>query len=361
MRVVKLGVVGAGGMGLNFALRCTKFNEARVIAIADVPEVCKAYKALAEGKLDDFLNYRPYLRRWVAEPRIAKALEILGKQLDPSKIYSDYHELADDPDVEGVYVATPNIYHAPVSIAMLNAGKHVLCEKPMATCVAECEKMVKAAKNSGKILQIGFQNRFSEDAQFVRSLISSGLLGRVYKTKSYGIHVNSGPGGWFTKKRLAGGGALIDMGVHAIDMTRFLLGEPKAEKVYAKVETRFGNYDVDDFAVVMIEFENGCTSIVEAGWWNTYSDGPEAATQVFGEKGYARIYPVEVRMRLGGKWGVYKPSLPDSDPYEREIKHFIECIILNKPTDVPGEAGLEAQRIIDAAYKSSKLGVAVKV
>lgn len=235
---VSLGVVGAGGMGLNLALRCTQFDEADVISIADVPDVCSTYKALTEGRTEEFLGHRPNLRRRISDPKVNAALKILSGELDPDKTYSDYHDLAEDSGVDAVYVATPNVYHAPVTVTMLEGDKHVLCEKPMATTVDEAEEMVKASERSGKILQIGFQNRFSEDAEFVSGLVNMGLLGRIYKSKSYAIHVNWGPGGWFTEKDLAGGGALMDMGVHAIDMTRFLLGEPKAIRVYAKIETR---------------------------------------------------------------------------------------------------------------------------
>jgi len=362
---INLGVVGAGNMGLGFALRCTKLDTAKVIAIADVPEVCSAYRALAKGKIEEFLKefskHKPgMVSRARSDPEVSIALKILAKELDPEKIYSDYHDLAEDSDIEGVYVATPNVYHAPVSITMLENNKHVLCEKPMATRVDEAEEMIKASKKSGKILQIGFHHRFDPDAQYVRSLVKAGVLGPIYKTKSYAIHVNRGPGGWFVQKELAGGGALIDMGVHAIDMTRFLLGDPKAKKVYAKIETRFGDYDVDDVDILVIEFDNGCTSIVESGWWNTYSDGSEAATQVFGEKGYARIYPTEVHTKIGDTWGVFKPSFKRrGSAHFLIIEHFVDCILTGKPTISPGEAGLEAQKIIEAAYKSSELGKAI--
>ncbi|MFB0502905.1 MAG: Gfo/Idh/MocA family protein [Candidatus Bathyarchaeia archaeon] len=361
MRHINLGVAGAGGMGLSFALRCTQLDEAYVISIADVPDVCSTYEALTEGRTEEFLRHRPNLRKRLSDPKVKAALKALTGELDPDKMYTDHHDLAEDSDVDAVYVATPNVYHAPVTVAMLEGDKHVLCEKPMATTLEEARKMVEASERSGKILQIGFQNRFSEDAQFVSGLVKMGALGRIYKSKSYAIHVNWGPDGWFTQKDLAGGGALMDMGVHAIDMTRFLLGEPKCERVYSKIETRFRDYDVDDVSIIMIEFDDGCTSIVESGWWNTYSDGSEAATQLFGEKGYARIYPTELNMELGGKWGTYKPVLEHSDPYDNEIKHFIDCILTGEPTRAPGEVGLEAQKIIEAAYESSKLGRAVRI
>ena len=361
MRHINLGVAGAGGMGLGFALRCSQLDEARVVSIADISDVCSTYGALTEGRTEEFLMERPNLRKRLCDPKVNAALRTFAADLNPDKIYSDYNDLAEDSDVDAVYVATPNVHHASITVAMLKGHKHVLCEKPMATTVEEAQKMVEASEKSDRILQIGFQNRFSEDAEFVSGLIKTGLLGRIYKSKSYAIHVNWGPDGWFTKRELAGGGALMDMGVHAIDMTRFLLGEPKAERVYSKIETRFRDYDVDDVGIILIEFDNGCTSIVESGWWNTYSDGPEAATQLFGQKGYVRIYPTEVNIELGGKWGTYKPVLERSDPYDKEIRHFIDCILTGEPTRAPGEVGLEAQKIIEAAYQSSEIGRAVRI
>jgi len=200
--------------------------------------------------------------------------------------------------------------------------------------------------------------RFHPDVIFVKKIIEDGLLGEIVKTKSYGIHVNWSPKGWFVKKELAKGGALIDMGIHAIDTTRFLLGDIKPKKIWANIKTCYGEWDVDDAGILVIELEKGITSIIEFGWNNPYADGSEASTQVFGTRGYARVFPTEVRYFLKERWGIFKPE--EKEPhqsllmYQREINHFIDCILNKRRPINSGEIGLEAVKIVEAAYRSSK-------
>jgi predicted dehydrogenase len=212
---------------------------------------------------------------------------------------------------------------------------------------------------------IGFMWRFDHEVRFLRDLVISGVIGAPIKTKAFGIHMNWGPSGWFTQKRLAGGGALIDMGVHAIDTTRFILGDPKPRKVYAVVTTSYGDYDVDDTGMVMIEWDQGTTSLIECGWNQPHMDRPYAGTQVFAERGYASIFPTEVKSKVRGVAGTHVPEPPPRDGhpgqpvYDRQMEHFIDCALkLKKPTPGTGQ-GLTVQRIVDAAYRSSRTGKAI--
>ena len=201
--------------------------------------------------------------------------------------------MARDPDIDAAVVATPNALHAPQSIALLESGTHVLVEKPMATSVAECDAMIEASAAGAASLMVAHCWRFHPDVQAMRARIQTGELGEIVKTRGYGVHAGWGPSGWFTERALAGGGALPDMGVHAIDTVRYLLGDPDAGRVCAVIGTRYGTYDVDDDGILLISWSQGTNSIVESGWWQPHKEGLEAETEVYGTKGYGRIFPRE--------------------------------------------------------------------
>ncbi|GAI67344.1 unnamed protein product [marine sediment metagenome] len=171
--------------------------------------------------------------------------------------------------------------------------------------------------------------------------------------------------GWFTQKEMAGGGALADMGVHAIDTVRYILGDPKPVQVYAKIGTFYGNYDVDDSGIIIITWDNGTTSIIESGWWQPHMDGPEAGTGLYGTTGYASLFPTFLKLKLGNVTGKFDAKLPerkehcDQVIYDRQMAHFVECISSRKQP-LPGLAeGQIILDIVDAAYKSSVIGEAV--
>ncbi len=168
-----------------------------------------------------------------------------------------------------------------------------MVEKPMATSVAGCDEMIAASREGDAFLMVAHCWRFRDEVRAMRARIAAGELGEIVKTHGYGVHAGWGPSGWFTDPELAGGGALVDMGVHAIDTARFLLGDPAPGRVCATIGTRYaeGRYTVDDDGVVMIAWDNGTNSVVESGWWHPHMGGLEADTEVYGTKGYARIWP----------------------------------------------------------------------
>jgi predicted dehydrogenase len=206
---------------------------------------------------------------------------------------TDWQSLVSEQDVDVVVVCTPNALHAEQSIAALAGGKHVFCEKPMATTVADAEAMLAAAAEHDRLLLVLHPWRHHDAVIALRNAIAAGELGRVVRTHGYGVHADWGPGGWFTDPALAGGGALVDMGIHAIDTARFLLGEPQAERVQASIATTYGSYAVDDDGLVLIDWEGGARSVVESGWWQPHLGGYEADTEVYGSSGYRRIWARE--------------------------------------------------------------------
>ncbi len=281
------------------------------------------------------------------------------------KAYDTITEVVEDTSIDAVIISTPNKFHAPYAMAFLESGKDVFIEKPMAMNAAECRQIAEMAKKREQLVMVGHMWRFDMDAQYIRETVASGVLGKIFKTKGYGIHENWGPSGWFVNKELAGGGALADMGVHAIDTVRYLLGDPKPTQVYARISTQFGNYEVDDTGILMITWDNGTESIIESGWWHPHKDGPEASTSLFGTKGYANLFPTFLKTPKDDAFETTVPQLPertehcDQTIYTRQMEHFVDCI-KTRQNPVPGIVeGQVVLTIVDAAYRSAKTGESV--
>ena len=277
----------------------------------------------------------------------------------------DAISLADHPEVDAVIIGTPNKFHAPFAIEFLKKGKDVFLEKPMAMSVAEGETVAAEAKAHDALVMVGHMWRFDTEVNYLKNVIDSGKIGTIFKTKGYGIHENWGPAGWFTQKDLAGGGALADMGVHAIDTVRYILGEPNPVSVYARIGTYFGDYDVDDSGLILINWDNQATSLIESGWWHPHMDGPEASTQLFGTKGYARLFPTELKFKVDNMPGTFNAPMPeksehcDQTIYDRQMAHFVDSLRQRK-NPIPGiDEGMTVLKIVDAAYRSGVSGEVV--
>ena len=213
------------------------------------------------------------------------------------EVVTDAMSIIDRDDIDAVVLGIPNKYHAPYALEFLKNGKDVFLEKPMAMNSAEGKKIMEVANQTKQLVMVGHMWRFDTEVEHIKKVVDSGKLGKIIKTKGYGIHENWGPSGWFTQKELAGGGALADMGVHAIDTVRYILGDPNPVTVYAQIGTYYGDYDVDDSGIIIISWDNGTTSIIESGWWHPHMDGPEAGTRLFGTKGYASVFPTFLKYK----------------------------------------------------------------
>ncbi len=284
------------------------------------------------------------------------------------------------PEIDIVSVCTWNSAHAECTIAALNAGKDVICEKPMAMNTAEAEKMLKAAKDNNKLLQIGFVRRYGNDTDVMRDFIDAGKFGDIYYAKATYLRRNGNPGGWFGDKSRSGGGPLIDLGVHVIDLSRYICGNPKPVSVYGATFQKLFNRpniksgkgytsvsagandvcDVEDFATALIRFDNGFVLSVEASFsLNIKKD--EGNIQFFGTKAGAKLDPqVEIFSEENGYLVDTSfnndTSLSFNGLFCREIDHFVDCVLNGTPCIAPAEDGVEIMKILDAVYESARTG-----
>jgi predicted dehydrogenase len=306
----------------------------------------------------------------------ADSMAEFGKRFGIARQYATVEAMLKDGGVDALIVSTPNYLHAPQTIAALNAGVHVMVEKPMAMNAAEAEQMNEAASKSGATLMVAHCWRFDPDVLWLKE--QSAQLGRIIRTKGYGVHTHWGPGGWFTQKQFAGGGAMADMGIHALDTARFLLGDPKPVAVYAKIGTYYKDFDVDDTGIIIVEWDNGATSYIESGWWQVHSDGPEAATQLYGMEGFGQLFPTRVEIRkpaLSSIEGMKEGRIDTIDSgfkfprdehcpqslYDDQLKCFVECVQKNQKPNLGGLEGLMNMKVVDAAYESARTGQVVKI
>lgn len=331
---VRIGVIGCGFIGAYHARAALACEDAELVAAAT---------------------------------RSTASLRRFQEQFDVPFATTRLEELAALPDLDAVAIGTPNYLHAPQSIQMLRAGKHVLLEKPMAMNAAEGKRILAAAERTRRVLQIGHNWRYDREVAYLEAVIRKGTLGKIVKAKAYGIHELWGPAGWFARKKQAGGGALIDMGVHAIDTVSCLLGDPAPLTVYARMGTYYGRYDVDDTGIIVIEWEGGTVSIIESGWWQPHMDGPEAAVQVFGTRGYGRIFPTELKLSVGPATGRYVPDMAprldhcEQAMYDRQMAGFVSAILAGGKGRPDGVHGLRIMKILDACYRAAASGKVLKI
>jgi predicted dehydrogenase len=315
-----------------------------------------AVQQLPDAALSAVVNHRP------------ESAASFAAEFGIPRVYATVDELLRAGSADVLLVNTPNFAHAAETIAALKAGVHVMVEKPMAMNAAEAKGMLAAARASGAQLMVAHCWRFEQEARWLRAQVAAGRLGRIVRTKGYGVHVAWGPSGWFTQKALAGGGALADMGIHAIDTARYLLGDPRPVSVYARIETNYSQGDVDDTGVVIIIWDNGAASYIESGWWQPHADGSCAATQLYGTGGFGRIYPTYLdlmqlnptrRERVDSGFPVPEHYGAPQAMYTAQLAHFLDCLRTGQTPMAGGEVGLVNMQIVDAAYESASTGAVV--
>lgn len=276
----------------------------------------------------------------------------LAKKHGAKAYYDSIDELLADPDVDAVHIATPVYLHCEHTIKAAEHGKHVLCEKPMAMNVEECQRMIDACNKNHVLLQIAFTLRFNPCFHEIRQIIQDGLLGdiveaRVCLLKSYDIP----KGAWRRNPSMSGGGVLMDMGVHAIDMLCFLLGD--ASSVAMLHSSHIKNWEVEDTASVLLKMKSGAIAIADVSFSIPYSD---RTLEVYGTKGSIFLFNQEAyqayRLKLIAEDHSKEELKPSQNLYKNMVEHFQRCVNGEEEPISPALAGLKNIQIVNSAYES---------
>lgn len=358
MEKLRIGIIGCGGIANGKHLPALKAQAVRadLVAFCDII-VERAEKAASEYGTPD------------------------------ARVYEDYHELLADPTIDAVHVCTPNRSHCEITVAALEAGKHVMCEKPMAKTAADARQMLETAKRTGKKLTIGYQNRFRPDSLVLKRACEEGALGDIYYAKAHAIRRRAVPTwGVFLNEYEQGGGPLIDIGTHALDLTLWMMDNYKPKVVLGQTFKKLGDqtdtgnawgdwdpkqFTVEDSAFGMVVMENGATIVLESSWALNSLDVREAETTLCGTKAGAdmadglRINKVEFgkqtvqKIDLKGGGVAFFDSVGGGADRDVECAQWLTAILEDKEPVVKPEQALVVTEILEAIYESAKTGKAV--
>ena len=353
-KLIKVGIIGCGGIGTGKHMpSLAKVPDCEMVAFCDIIKERAEESAKKFGTPD-------------------------------AKVYTDYKELLKDETIDVVHVCTPNRSHSFITVDALHAGKHVMCEKPMAINSAEAKKMLDAAKETGKKLTIGYQSRFRDDAQYMKKEAEDGTFGDIYYAKATALRRRAVPTwGVFLNEYEQGGGPLIDIGTHALDLTLWMMDNYKPKycvgTAYHKLnkDTQTGNawgdwnpddFTVEDSAFGFIVMENGATIVLESAWALNTLDVREAVTSVCGTKAGAdmvdglringvrngRQYVLTPDFKAGGV--AFNDGKKSENPAAREEREWIEAVRNDTEPLTKPEQAYCVTRILEGIYESSKTG-----
>ena len=303
-----------------------------------------------------------------------------GKLYGVTELYDNHEALLENDEIDAVSICTWNNSHAAIAIAALESGKHVLVEKPLSMNVQEALAVEVAAKKSGKILQVGFVRRHGDSTKMLKQYIDQDELGEIYYAKASCIRRLGNPGGWFSDKSRSGGGPLIDLGVHMIDICWYMMGKPNPVSVSGNTYSKLGNrnnvknlafyraadYDpslnnVEDLANALIRFENGASLYVDVSF-TLHAKEDELYVKLFGEKGGAELEPElslvteQNNTILNITPQVDNLSFDFEGAFINEINHFVECCRAGRESIAPVEDGVQVMKMLNAVYESAEIG-----
>ena len=351
MSELKVGVIGVGGIARTHMPGWKASEHAQVIAGADISEAA--------------------LQKWGATHAI-------------TKLVTDSAELFADPDIDIIDICTPNNYHAPLAIAAMQAGKHVICEKPLAPNPAQIHDMIAARDASGKMLMTAQHFRFRGASKAMKAEIDDGALGDIYHARSWMLRRAAAPTRpGFILKQHSGGGPCIDIGVHILDLTLWFMGNPKPVAVTGVARTELAHqegafsiwggpipsqFDVEDFATAFVRFENGATLILEVSWMLHHHTGERAEDMqmwLYGTKGGCHWPKCEVYETNYATSQHYNRALQITgdtlEPHALECVEFAQAIVDGAPSPVPAEQSVQVMAILDGVYRSQKEGGQVQL
>lgn len=343
---VKIGIIGAGNIGQN----------------AHIPA---------------YLNQEDVELTGVCDIKKDRAQEVADKY-DMKYVTDDIEELVQEKEIDAVSVCTWNNAHAEAVIAAAKAGKDILCEKPMAMNTEEAESMLQAVEDNRVIFMMGFVNRFRNSAKYIKRLARSGEFGDIYYGKSELRRRRGTPLGWFTDSSKSGGGPVIDIGVHIIDLTWYLMGRPRPVSVSANTYEKIGDYDtegvdrwvaldtddlvfdVEDSAAGFIRFENGASTSFDVSW-AINGEQTSLNSQIFGDKAGAKVEPLTIYGEEEKHLVDKEPTVGNESNFDNEIRHFLDCVKEGKEPLAPARDGVMVQKMLNGIYESAATGKEVKL
>ena len=344
MANLRMGVVGLG-MGRGHARGYQEHPQAEMVALCD-----------ADGD------------------RLAAAATEMGV----STTYTDAYRMFREAGLDAVSIAVPNKHHAPLTIAALKAGLHVLCEKPMATTVRDARRMNAAATKAKKNLMINFSFRFTEASYALKKQVEAGAIGDIYFGRTVWHRRRGIPkfGGWFGDKELAGGGPLIDLGVHRLDLALWLMGYPEPVAVSGSAYNAIAakrarkerkKYTVEDMACGLVKFDNGATLILEASWALNQPERERMVTELYGDRGglvHKNVgggydFTAELYTEEGGDLFTKKLDWR-TDQTPASYHEFVNSILEKREPLATGEQGLKVMKILEGIYRSAESGREVR-
>ncbi|MDR0534534.1 MAG: Gfo/Idh/MocA family oxidoreductase [Verrucomicrobiales bacterium] len=348
---INFGLIGAGAISWSAAEAIKKHANGKVLAISD--------------------------------PNAERAREVAG-HIKIEKVYADAKELFANPDINAVYIATPNKFHAPLAKQALTAGKHVILEKPFAMNYPEAKQVTDLAAKKKLAFTVGMNQRFNADSQRVRQLVEKKFFGEIYHAKAYWRRRTGIPklGTWFGNKELAGAGSLYDIGVHMLDLCLYVTGNFEPVSVSGQTYTKFGNrglgeggwgnseksnikFDVDDFASAFIRFANGTTVTLDTSWACHQADANRDNVEIFGTEAGASVRPAKLYRYGKGEFSKYEVLDLDKTPvalaHQCRFHNFINHLLGKEKLVVTPTQALTVQKILDAIAKSSKTGKEVRL
>ena len=356
VRSVRVGLVGAGGIGNYHARTYEPIDGIEIVAVCDI------------------------VRR--------KALQFAEKWGVPKKnVFTSYNKMLEMDEIDTVSVCTYNQAHRRPTVAALRAGKHVLCEKPMAATLADATAMARAAKESGKILHIAIHSRFQPGVVMARKIVEAGILGDIYYTETSGCRRRGTPGGTFIHKKTAGAGAIVDIGVYNMHDAMFILGYPEPVRVsaftcdyIARTMPELKSMDVEEFGVAWVRFEDGSIMVFKISWavhantlGGNYFLGKKAGMSLSGAEVYADKYPRELRKLAKSEGCTLKveevrnmvnvriEGLKPVDVWPTQVKAFLDAVRKGGPSPIDPEKVLLTNVIMDGIFRSAECGKEVSV
>jgi len=312
----------------------------------------------------------------IADLNLERAQEAAKKFGIPAA-FASVEEMLENVECDYVDICVWNGSHASCAIAAARAGKHILCEKPMALNLEHALSMKEEIEKAGVTFMLAVPTRYSSQAQFVRELVDSGKMGDIYYAKTAYTRRRGTPVGWFTDTRKSGGGPVIDIGVHCIDRTWYLMGNPKPVRVSASTSYAIGNFetkgvnrwtaldsdvtafDTEDSACGVIHFENGATLMFEVSW--ALNAPGESYSQICGSKAGIRMDPLTVYGEELGYLTDNQPQLADVNIFSAEIEHFIDCLRTGKKPISDLDQAVTMQRMLQGIYDSARLHKEVEI